>query len=159
VADGQLGYRAVNVNRESNGRNNTMRDMETDVGLFSSSRIRPGLQGMKSANSYLTHLEKRGTSAARIAFRSGTATKRSLATIGRARKRRRLGQPPLLRLRLVCLAGGAHLVSDRVRHRLLVVINWAWNYLTFHRGTRRSSSRCDRALPVTGDDPVGWLGP
>ncbi len=60
-----------------------------------------------------------------------------MATIGRKRAIAELGRLRLSGAPAWLLWSVAHIYFlIGFRNRLAVVLNWAWNYVTFHRGTR-----------------------
>jgi NADH:ubiquinone reductase (H+-translocating) len=85
----------------------------------------------------------------------------SLATIGRKRAVVQLGRLKLSGFLAWVLWSVAHIYFlIGFRNRLIVALNWAWDYLTFQRGTRLitgiTGSRIeDMAQPVTVHRPAG----
>jgi NADH:ubiquinone reductase (H+-translocating) len=76
----------------------------------------------------------------------------SLATIGRRRAVAQFGRLRLTGFLAWALWSVAHIYFlIGFRNRLLVATNWAWNYVTFQRGTRLitglSGSRIDDVAP------------
>jgi NADH dehydrogenase len=88
----------------------------------------------------------------------------SLATIGRKRAVAQLGPLKLSGFAAWLLWSLAHIYFlIGFRNRLSVAMNWAWNYMTFQRGTRLitgiSGSRIEDVVPVVMTAPPTAAGP
>jgi NADH dehydrogenase len=83
----------------------------------------------------------------------------SMATIGRKRAVARIGAFQASGLVAWLLWSLAHIYFlIGFRNRLAVAMNWCWNYVTFHRGTRLitgiSGSRIEDMMPVPSSAPA-----
>jgi NADH dehydrogenase len=83
----------------------------------------------------------------------------SMATIGRKRAVAQVGPFKISGLAAWLLWSAAHIYFlIGFRHRLAVALNWAWNYMTFERGTRLitgiSGSRIEDVMPAITPGPM-----